>query len=297
MTTPPPSLRYPIKKLTSKDDYVQIDIYQYKPGGLISGSSFSLPSGGSQPGTLEQSIILPMPQSLPDNSTSAMWGKNEMGPLEISAANIAKETIDAGNAFEGLYNSIGQEAGKFMDAAQTGIGQGALSSGIAAAAVKNILGQGGDVGSYLSRSGGITFNQNVELLFTGVDLRPAFAFNFDMVPRSQKESDTIKTIIKVLKKAMTASKGTTGSGAGLFITAPRVFNVKYKSGSSDHPFLNQFKTCALQSMSVNFTPDGTYTTYGDATPVHMQLTLQFQELTPIFREDYDTTEGQIGVGY
>jgi hypothetical protein len=48
-------------------------------------------------------------------------------------------------------------------------------------------------------------------------------------------------------------------------------------------------------MSVNFTPDGTYTTYGDATPVHMQMTLQFQELTPIFREDY--TDGQTGVGY
>jgi hypothetical protein len=293
-----PTLRYPIKKLTSKDDYVQIDIYKYKPGGLNSGSSFALPSGGAQPGTLEQSIILPMPQSLPDNSTSAMWGKNEMGPLEIASANIAKETIDAGNAFEGLYNSIGQEAGKFMDAAQTGIGQQALSSGIAAAAVKNIMGQGGDVGSYLSRSGGITFNQNVELLFTGVDLRPAFAFNFDMVPRSASETLTIKNIIKTLKLAMAPNKSSSGSaGAGLFITAPRVFNVKYKSGSSNHPFLNRFKTCALQSMSVNFTPDGTYTTYKDATPVHIQMTLQFQELTPIFREDYEEGEGAIGVGY
>ncbi len=297
MTTAAPSLRYPIKKLTSKDDYVQIDIYQYKPGGLNSGNSFALPSGGSQPGTLEQSIILPIPQSLPDNSTSAMWGKNEMGPAEIATASTAMETMGDKNPLSGLVRGLSNQAEKFTETAQTGIGQQALMSGIAAAAVKNLMGQGGDVGTYLSRAGGITFNQNVELLFTGVDLRPAFAFNFDMVPRSQKESDTIKTIIKVLKKAMSPSKGTASTGAGLFITAPRVFNVKYKSGSSDHPFLNQFKTCALQSMSVNFTPDGTYTTYGDATPVHMQLTLQFQELTPIFREDYDTTEGQIGVGY
>jgi hypothetical protein len=236
-----------------------------------------------------------MPQSLPDNSTSAMWGKNEMGPLEIATAGAAVAALNSSDPATSIANSIKNEAAKLTDAAQTGTGQGALVAGFAGLVVKGAMGQGGDAGTYLSRSGGITFNQNVELLFTGVDLRPAFAFNFDMVPRSQKESDTIKTIVKVLKKAMSPSKGTASAGAGLFITAPRVFNVKYKSGSSDHPFLNQFKTCALQSMSVNFTPDGTYTTYGDATPVHMQLTLQFQELTPIFREDY--TDGQIGVGY
>ncbi len=292
-----PTLRYPIKKLTSKDDYVQIDIYKYKPGGLNSGSSFALPSGGVS-GTLEQSIILPMPQSLPDNSTSAMWGKNEMGPAEIATSSVAMETLGDKNPLSGLVSGLGNQATKFLETAQTGIGQQALMSGIAAAAVKNAMGGGGDVGTYLSRAGGITFNQNVELLFTGVDLRPAFAFNFDMVPRSASETLTIKNIIKTLKLAMTPNKGSSGSaGAGLFITAPRVFNVKYKSGSSNHPFLNRFKTCALQSMSVNFTPDGTYTTYKDATPVHIQMTLQFQELTPIFREDYEEGEGAIGVGY
>lgn len=291
-----PPIRYPIKKLTSKDDYVQIDIYKYKPGGLSSGSSFALPSGGTS-GTLEQSIILPMPQTLPDNSQSAMWGKNEMGPLEVGAARIANDTVNSENYLKGLSDSLSQEAGKLLSTVQTGVGQGALSSGIAAAAVKNIMGQGGDVGTYLSRAGGITFNQNVELLFTGVDLRPAFAFTFDMVPRSAEETRTIKNIIRILKVAMSPSKGGTGSGAGLFITAPRVFNVKYKSGSSDHPFLNRFTTCALQTMSVNFTPDGTYTTYTDATPVHIQMSLQFQELTPIFREDYETEEGKKGVGF
>lgn len=291
-------IRYPIKKLTDKDDYVQIDIYQYKPGGISSGSSFALPSGGASPGTLEQSIILPMPQTLPDNSQSAMWGKNEMGPLEVAAARIANDTVNSDNYLKGIGESLGQEAGKALSAIKTGVGQGALSSGIAAAAVKNALGQGGDAGTYLSRSGGITFNQNVELLFTGVDLRTAFGFNFDMVPRSADETKAIKNIIKILKRAMSPSKNNTGAGQGLFITAPRVFNVLYKSGSKDHPFLNQFKTCALQSMSVNFTPDGTYTTYADATPVHIQMTLQFQELTPIFREDYgENLDALTGVGY
>ena len=290
-------IRYPIKKLTDKDDYVQIDIYKYKPGGLSSGVSLGLPSGGTS-GTLEQSIILPMPQTLPDNSQSAMWGKNEMGPVEIAAAGVAMKTLGSANPLTGFLSGLQNEAGKTIEAAKTGTGQGAIMSGIAAAAVKNALGGSGDAGTYLSRSGGITFNQNVELLFTGVDLRTAFGFNFDMVPRSADETKAIKNIIKILKRAMSPSRGNTGAGQGLFLTAPRVFNVIYKSGSKEHPFLNRFKTCALQSMSVNFTPDGTYTTYADATPVHIQMTLQFQELTPIFREDYgENLDALTGVGY
>ena len=58
------------------------------------------------------------------------------------------------------------------------------------------------------------------------------------------------------------------------------------SGGRPHPFLNQFKICALNTMSVNYTGSGTYATYSDATPVHMVMTLTFQELTPIYREDY-----------
>ena len=239
-----------------------------------------------------------MPQTLPDNSQSAMWGKNEMGPLEIAAAGAAVAALNSSDPAKSIADSIQNAGKKLTDAGQTGIGQGALVAGFAGLVVKGAIGQGGDAGTYLSRSGGITFNQNVELLFTGVDLRTAFAFNFDMVPRSAAETKAIKDIIKLLKRAMSPSRGNTGAGQGLFLTAPRVFNVLYKSGSKDHPFLNKFKTCALQSMSVNFTPDGTYTTYADATPVHIQMTLQVQELTPIFRDDYGEDLNAItGVGY
>jgi hypothetical protein len=48
-------------------------------------------------------------------------------------------------------------------------------------------------------------------------------------------------------------------------------------------------------MSVNYNGSAQYATYPDATPVHMQLTLQFQELSPIYAEDYKNSD--IGVGY
>ena len=108
-----------------------------------------------------------------------------------------------------------------------------------------------------------------------------------MVPRSKKESDEIKDIIRFFKSESAAQKGATGGGAaGLFLKSPSVFRLQYMSGGKPHPFLNQFKICALNAMSVNYTASGTYATYSDATPVHMQMTLTFQELTPIYREDY-----------
>jgi hypothetical protein len=151
---------------------------------------------------------------------------------------------------------------------------------------RHLLG-GSDFNQNLSRSTGAVFNSNTELLFSGVSLRSGFSFSFDLVPRSKKESDEIKDIIRFFKSESAAQKGAAGGdAAGLFLKSPSVFRLRYMSGGKPHPFLNQFKICALNAMSVNYTASGTYATYSDATPVHMQMTLTFQELTPIYREDY-----------
>ena len=96
---------------------------------------------------------------------------------------------------------------------------------------------------------------------------------------------------------MSGQKGGKGYGAGVFIKSPSVFRLEYKSGTKDHPYLNRFKMCAMTGMSVDYTGSGTYATYSDATPVHIKLDMTFQELTPIYAEDYDTTEGRKGTGY
>ena len=74
-----------------------------------------------------------------------------------------------------------------------------------------------------------------------------------------------------------------------------VFKIQYRTGSRPHPFLNKFKPCALTNMSVNYAGSGQYASFTDATPVHMILTLQFQELSPIYAEDYQGIAE--GVGY
>ena len=73
----------------------------------------------------------------------------------------------------------------------------------------------------------------------------------------------------------------------LFVRAPYIFEIKYYyKNQPDHPGLNLIKACALTNLSVDYTPLGSYMTYEDGTMVAYTLSMQFQELTPIYENDY-----------
>ena len=113
---------------------------------------------------------------------------------------------------------------------------------------------------------------------------------FDFAPRSYDEGQMVKQIIRTFKKTMVPS-----SAGGIFVKPPSIYQLSYMQGASAHPFLNSFQPCALVSMDLNYTGSGTYATYRDGTPVHMQLQLTFKELNPIYGENY--SDQQTNVGY
>lgn len=82
----------------------------------------------------------------------------------------------------------------------------------------------------------------------------------------------------------------------LFLGSPNIFRLCYFNSHRRIKGLNTFKICALTSCQVSFTPDGVYQSYEDAgavsMPVRSTMGLTFNELTPIFANDYrldDTT--------
>ena len=291
--------RYPLKNIDASDDYLQIESYEYLPPELtLSETTFAQRSsdniveeGGYGPKNIRGTVILPIPEGIQD-SNIAGWGSGDMGPLQAATLGAGKEIIEGGNFFVGVKGAVENLIGKASGASQTATGQTTIQAFFATQAAKALLG-GSDFNQNLSRATGAVFNSNTELLFSGVSLRSGFSFSFDLVPRSKKESDEIKDIIRFFKSESAAQKGAASDGAaGLFLKSPSVFRLRYMSGGRPHPFLNQFKICALNAMSVNYTASGTYATYSDATPVHMQMTLTFQELTPIYREDYMESGGK-----
>lgn len=289
-------LRYPYKKLEKTDDYLKISIMKYEPPGVA--ASLVQPTSDDNYGnsTILSTIILPIPQSIRSpNATS--WNADTMGPAEAALLGASSEAISSGNVVDAAKKFGGVISEAINTITGSGIGQKAVQLTFAQAAVDQLLGQQGSGAGALGRTTGAVFNQNIELLFQGVSLREPFSFSYDLVPRSQQESKDIKEIIRTFKKQMSGSKGGKGAGAGVFITAPSVFRLEYKSGNKDHPYLNRFKMCALTAMNVDYTGSGTYATYSDATPVHIKLDLTFNELTPIYAEDYDKGQGLLGTGY
>ena len=244
-------------------------------------------------------IELPIPQDLND-SNSVTWGEDRMNAIELAGLTIAQQamaTADPGRA--------AVEAARLaIEAFNTGISvpglnsdtQSAVRAALSGAAI-GALGSNVRPASVIARSTGQILNNNLELLFQGVNLR-SFPYSITFSPRSPSEAETVKQIIKHLKMSMAPKAGEfSGTAEGIFIKSPDVFMLKYLKDGADHPFLNSFKLCALTGMTVSYTNAGTYTTYEDGTPVNIRVNLTFKELNPIYHEDYATEGAGPGVGY
>jgi len=309
------TLRYPLKRIENTDDWFQIEIIDYsikqdlsgfnleKPGSIISGGLTPIGNQLQKVSALG-TIYLPMPQNIQDMNAVG-WGDDSLNTLAAAGLNFAKGTIGSPELISGFVDRLKSVATGAAGAAgplQT------LAQNFFASQAVNALGANTSLDGVLARTTGQIVNPNMELLFKSVTLR-SFNFEWDLIPRSDTESAAVWEIIKTLKvnmapKRETASNAPNGGrpSSGLFIKSPNVFRLKYMSGSDQHPFLHSFKPCALLQMGVNYTGNGSYATYYDKTPVHLKLSLAFQELNPIYAEDY-YPENEIaqgitgGVGY
>ena len=297
----PFQFRYPKKRLDNTSDFLEIKVFDYVPGGFELGPPIQSQTARQRLKAKQDSpkgyILLPIPQNVSD-SISVSWGEDNINAIEAAGLGIIsdamKNPIDAvGKAMEVLKSGSSEIANN--QSLQT-----AIKNIISGSAVNTL---GGNVSStgLISRTTGSVLNSNLELLFAGVNLR-TFQFTFDMAPRSRPEAEEVKQIIRTFKREMSARSGGAASGSntnvGLFITAPSLFQLTYKSGPNKHPFLNTFKPCALTDVTVNYTASGTYATYDDGSPVHIQMGLTFKEINPVYSEDYDSeVEATTGVGY
>jgi len=226
-----------------------------------------------------QYIYLPIPQSVSD-TLNVSYSEDTLNPLQAAGLGAVSGIID--KPAEAATNSM-EAVRKIFSGEIKGLSQeakNAVIAGFSGIAINN-LGANVSPQSLITRATGQILQSNLELLFSGVTLR-SFPFVFDFAPRDEEEGYQVKAIIRALKQGMVPKKGN-----ALFISSPKVFQLEYITGQKAHPFLNKFKVCALTSMAVNYTASGTYATYADGTPVHMQVTCTFQEINPIYSEDYD----------
>ena len=330
-------LRYPMELMTQETDYLQIDSQKYvalgnylsRPGAntrYVTGNNFSNRAGRRTANNLttkplinDGTILLPIPSDLKDlNSvkydTSTMNGLQAVGASAIEGtsqnlSNLLGSFIPGGgrtneqrqaerkNASDELIQT-GTDA---LSAVIEGVGSDKVANEFLrkrfASQIVSMVGGNVTASQLLARGNGEIINPNMELLFGGPTIRN-FRFQFKMTPRNEKEGEQIKLIIRAFKRNMApmAQGGTLGSGF-FFLKTPNVFNLRYRTGNKNHPFLNRFKQCFLTDMSVSYTGEGIYSTYEDGTPVSMILDLSFKETQPIYDVDYDERPGTEAVGY
>ena len=248
--------------------------------------------------TTKYYIELPMPQELND-SNSVTWGDDRVNAIELAGLAVAQQMMK-----DGVVGSI-DNAQKAIRALNAGIKipnltedtQNAIRAAISGAAVGQL---GGNISaqSVVTRATGQILNNNLELLFKGVNLR-SFPYSITFSPRNPKEGRVVKSIIRSLKMSMAAKAGEFNGGAqGIFLKSPDVFQLRYLRDGRDHPFLNNFKLCALTGLNLNYTNAGTYSSYEDGTPVNIRMDVTFKEINPIYFEDYLPGNGTgDGVGF
>ena len=244
-------------------------------------------------------IELPIPQEVND-SNSVTWGEDKINALELAALSVAQNAMKGGVG-EGAIET----ARVAVEALNTGVRipgmndttQDAIRAAISGAAIGQI-GSQVSAQSVIARSTGQILNNNLELLFAGVNLR-SFPYSITFSPRSPTEGRVVKSIIRSLKQSMAPKAGEFNeTSQGIFLKSPDVFQLDYLKDGRNHPFLNDFKLCALTGMTVNYTNAGTYASYEDGTPVNIRMNLTFKELNPIYNEDYLPGNGSgDGVGF
>ena len=243
---------------------------------LEGGSPFLAKRGALADRQSIGACVLPIPDGVTD-ANLVNFGEDKMNPLQMAGANIALKTLlddgsmDGGEAF----------ATTLRTAAESGQIPQSIASLLTASAI------GKDSSALLARTSGKIFNNNLQLLFTGPTLRP-FTFQYLLSPRDQTEANAARQIIRMFKQSSAVQR----DDVGLFLHSPNTYRLEFLDATlSTHSHLPRIKECALKGFEVNYMPTNSYMTYGDSSMVQYQLTFQFQELDPIFNDDYQNLEG------
>jgi len=274
----PQRLVYPTTLKNEYQDVIKFKMLEYVPRTLNqSGFGFNQrsTSSSSKDRKIIGNVILPVPGGISDQN-QVSWGEGRMGALEVAVA--------AGGL--GFITGGGEEAAKVAEKIAGSISNNSedVKKAVAAYFAESATGTTG----LLSRTTGAIQNPNLELLFNSPTLRQ-FSFSFKLSARSQEEAKVIRSIIRFFKQGMSPIR----TKSNLFLKSPHTFQLEYLHQNREHAFLNKFKECALLAFSVNYTPEGNYATYYDGAMVSYQITMQFQELDPVFNDEYGNSQNNV----
>lgn len=136
------------------------------------------------------------------------------------------------------------------------------------------------IASGASAALGLAANPKKEQVFKGVDFR-TFSFDYQFFPRDEKEAANVLRIIEEFKYHMHPEFKDNNNFVYIY---PSEFDITYFANGKENRNLHRHTSCVLTNMSVNYTPNGMFTTFANGMPTQINVTLEFRELALLTKD-------------
>jgi hypothetical protein len=127
---------------------------------------------------------------------------------------------------------------------------------------------------------GRAINPGVQVLYKTTHLR-TFDFAFLFAPRSEKESQSMESIIKKIR-TYAAPKD-----EGLFYRSPAEVEIDMRFRDNVNTHLIKMKRQVITGVTVQYAPQGVYSTFTNGYPVTTLLSIRTREMEIIDRDDVE----------
>jgi len=176
-----------------------------------------------------------------------------------------------------------EQIGEQIKATLQGFGGSVVRQGSQAVGEFISLAGMGDPVRFTLKRFGAAINPRNEAFYNTPTQR-TFAYTFDFWPRNEKEPQAVANIVTIFK--YTSAPGFTENTTGLF-TTPNYFKIKYMHKTAENTHLHRIGACFCTDVSVDYSPDGQFTTFETGQPVHTRLTVSFLEDRIITKRDVE----------
>jgi hypothetical protein len=183
-------------------------------------------------------------------------------------------------------NAVGEAFAGNKEAAKKNLSD-ALGTGAEAAVANKFLGKDSKYGGLISAATGTAANPKKEQTFQGVDFR-TFTFDYQFYPRDEAEAQNVLNIIYEFKYHMHPEFKSELNYVWIY---PSEFDIIYYTGGQENKNLHKHTSCILESMSVNYTPNGNFSVFANGMPTQINLSLSFKELQLASKETIGQSVG------
>ena len=210
---------------------------------------------------LKTAIALHVPNQL-QIRYGMQYGEQDTGTLAMAAAALDQGTEVAKALLQGdSVNS--KDVGNLAGAIATNL---SLSKGPFASAN--------------SAATGLAANPKKEQIFSGVDFR-TFTVEYQFFPRSPDEAGNVQRIIKEFKYHMHPEFKDANNFVYIY---PSEFDIFYYQNGTENLNLHRHTSCVLTEMSINYTPNGAFTTFDNGMPTQINVQMTFRELALLTKD-------------